>query len=67
MTKFHVFKDLDRIQEAASEIQIKLHNELNFDEEDEYVIDENELSDTDDVLEKNIYNPQPIVYYDEDG
>jgi len=65
-TRFHVLKSLDQLQEAASQIQISYQHELEFDEEIIYY-DENQFSETDEVLDKNLYDPQPIVYYDDEG
>jgi len=65
--RFHAMRDMDLLQEAVSQIQINLQNELNFDEEEQLNMLDEYYSETDEILDNNIYDPQPIIYYDESG
>lgn len=64
--KFNARKEIEIVQETATRIQLDFETELRLFEE-EFFEESVEFSDTDEILECNIYDTTPIVYFDESG
>ena len=60
--KFKALLDLELVQEAATQHQMVQHNELYFEQEEEEDNKIRSYSSIDDILERNIYDLQPLVY-----
>ena len=58
--RFHYLRDTDAMHEAASQIQIMQQNELYHES---IITDRVQYySEGEEILDRNIYNPQPILY-----